>query len=81
MYSAVIDSSFLTDKSYCIMPTGLHTATWEEWRSYCVCLEGANMAAAVSPAFLRTSACVITSVHHFISWGPIIMKSLDMCDA
>jgi hypothetical protein len=34
-----------------------------------------------SLTFLRTSACVITSVHHFFSWGPIIMKAFGMCDA
>ena len=39
------------------------------------------MTAAMSPTFLRTSACVITSVHNFISWGTIIMKAFGMCDA
>ena len=39
------------------------------------------MIAAVSPTLLRTTACVIISVHHFISWGPIIMKAFGMCDA
>ena len=39
------------------------------------------MTAAMSPTFLRTSACVITSVHHFISWEPTIMKAFGMCDA
>ena len=39
------------------------------------------MTAAVSPTFLRTSAFVITSVHHFFSWGPIIMKAFGMCNA
>ena len=39
------------------------------------------MTAAVSPTFLRKTACVITSVHHFISWGPVIMKAFVMCDA
>jgi len=38
------------------------------------------MTAAVSPTFLRTSACFITSVLHFISWGPIIRKAFGMCD-
>ena len=31
--------------------------------------------------FLRTTACVIASVHHFFSWGPVIMKAFGMCDA
>ena len=53
----------------------------EKWRSYCACLEEANMTAAVSPIFLRKTACVITSVHQFISWGPIIMKAFGVCDA
>jgi len=39
------------------------------------------MTAAMSPTFLRISAYVITSVHHFISWGPIIMKAFGKCDA
>jgi len=39
------------------------------------------MTATVTPTFLRTSACVITSVHRFISWGPIIMKAFGMGDA
>jgi len=39
------------------------------------------MTEAMSPTFLKTSACVITSVHHFFSWGPIVMKAFDMCDA
>ena len=39
------------------------------------------MTAAVSPTFLRTSACVIISVHNFISWGTIIMKEFGMCGA
>jgi len=38
------------------------------------------MTAAVSLTFLRKTAFVITSVHHFISWGPIIMKAFGMCD-
>ena len=37
------------------------------------------MIAAVSPTLLRTTACVIISVHHFISWGPIIRKAFGMC--
>ena len=36
------------------------------------------MTEAVSPTFLVTFACVITSVHHFFSWGPIIMKAFGM---
>ena len=36
------------------------------------------MSEAVSLTFLRTSACVIISVYHFFSWGPIIMKAFDM---
>jgi hypothetical protein len=39
------------------------------------------MTAAVSPIFLRTTACVITSVHHYFSWGPIIREAFGMCDA
>jgi uncharacterized membrane protein YobD (UPF0266 family) len=39
------------------------------------------MTAAESPTFLRTTACVITSVHHFFSWEPIIMKAFGMCNA
>ena len=40
------------------------------------------MTAAESHTFLRTSACVITSVHHhFFSWAPIVMKAFGMCDA
>jgi len=39
------------------------------------------MAAAVSPTFIRISACVITSVPHFISWGPNVMKAFGMSDA
>ena len=39
------------------------------------------MTAAVSPTFLRKTTCVITSVHYFISWGPIIMEAFGMCDA
>ena len=54
----------------CAPAACLHTAIWEEWRSYCGCLEGTNMSAAMSPTFLRTITCVITSVHDFISWGP-----------
>jgi len=38
------------------------------------------MTAAVSSTFLRT-ACVITSVHHFITWGPNIVKAFGMCGA
>ena len=45
-------------------------------QSYCGCLEGGNMTAAVSPTFLRTTACVITSVHHFISWGANYKKRI-----
>ena len=39
------------------------------------------MTAAVSPTFLRTTACVINSVDHFFSWGSIIMKAFGLCDA
>jgi len=39
------------------------------------------MTAAVSPTFLRTTACVINSVPHFFSWGSFIMKSFCLCDA
>jgi hypothetical protein len=39
------------------------------------------MTAEVSPTFLGKTACVIISVHHFFSWGSIIMKSFGMCDA
>jgi len=39
------------------------------------------MTAAVSPTFLRTSTCAITSVHHFISCRPNIVKAFGMCDA
>ena len=38
------------------------------------------MTAAESPTFLRTTACVIISVHHFFNWEPIIMKAFGMCD-
>ena len=48
---------------------------------YCGHLEEANMTEAMSPTFLRTSACVITSVHNFFRWGPIVMKALGMCNA
>ena len=66
----------------CVLTACLHIAIlWEKWRSHCGCLESANMTAAVSPTLLRTTACVITSVHHFISWGPTIMKAFGMCDA
>jgi hypothetical protein len=63
------------------MPTCLHTAIWEEWRLHCGCLKGTNMTEAMSSTFLRTSACVITSVHRFFSWGPIIMKAFGMREA
>ena len=59
----------------------LHPGMWVEWRSFCRCLEGPNMTAAVSPTILRSSACVLTSVHHFISWGPFMMKAFGTCDA
>jgi hypothetical protein len=39
------------------------------------------MTAAVSHTFLRTTACVITSVHYFFGWGSIIIKAFGMCDA
>jgi len=39
------------------------------------------MTAAVLSTFLRTTAFVITSVCHFFSWGPIIMKAFGMCNA
>jgi hypothetical protein len=38
------------------------------------------MTAAESPTFLRTTACGITSVHHYFSWEPIIMKAFGMYD-
>jgi len=39
------------------------------------------MTAALAPTFLRTSACVITSLHHFMRCGPIKMTAFGMCDA
>jgi len=41
--------------------------------------EEANMTAAVSHTFLRTSACVIISVWLSFSWGPNIMKAFNIC--
>jgi hypothetical protein len=40
----------------CVPAACLYTDIWEEWRSYCGCLEGANMTAAVSPTFLQLGA-------------------------
>jgi hypothetical protein len=39
------------------------------------------MTAAVSPTFLRTSACVIISVYNLLSWGAIIKETFGKCDA
>ena len=69
LMTLVCASSWLT---YCHM-TGVEVTLWV--------FGGRKYDSSSVTKFLRTTACVIVSVHHFISWGPIIMKAFGMCDA
>jgi len=82
MFSAVTDSNsfsqikklvyYYYSLAYCIMGR-VEVIMWV--------LGGTNMTAAMSSTFLRTSVCVIISVHNFFSWVAIIMEAFGMCGA
>ena len=82
VYYASLDlQSPITTLWHFVLAACLHPGIWVKWRSFCRCLEGPNMTAEVSPTFLRSSACVLTSAQHFISWGPFVMNVFGTCDA
>ena len=80
-YASLLFQSLITTLWPFLLAVCLYPGMWVKWRSFCRCLEEPNMTAEVSPTFLRSSACVLTSAQHFISWGPFIMKALGTCDA